>query len=233
VQHKLLSQKRANLNEEMGMFTKPSIQTDDFWADDPEEWKPSYWNSNSTLNKIFRIPVILYTIFCWLFPVVIFAIIEPILALLWLAFMGSIIGLAINSFRRYKALHNLAIESQERARLITGAANIGSAIHVAGHPLLERDQPIVLALIDDQISIFGYASSKPIDTFYLKDLSALHTVVYDDERVPHIDVIDSAAQALQISLTKDGKPVTFLLRKMVKIRPIDWYHAIEKARYSI
>jgi hypothetical protein len=53
---------------------------------------------------------------------------------------------------------------------------------------------------------------------------------YDDERVPHIDVIDSAAQALQVTVAANGKEYTCLFRRLRKVRAIDWYHAIQKAK---
>ena len=126
-----------------------------------------------------------------------------------------------------------ALDTQEWARITTGSSTIGSAVHVAGHPLLERNQPIVLAPIDNHLSIFRYGSDQPVGIILLKDISSIHTVVYDDERVPYIEVFDSAAQALQISITKQGLPVTFLVRSMHKVRPIDWYHAIENARFTL
>jgi hypothetical protein len=55
-------------------------------------------------------------------------------------------------------------------------------------------------------------------------------VVYDDERVAHIDVIDSAAQALQLEFLWRGEKCACLFRRMINPRPIDWYDAIQKAR---
>jgi len=102
--------------------------------------------------------------------------------------------------------------------------------NTAGHPLFERDQPVVLALKGDKLSIHTYQSQVPVDVLRMDDIKAIHTVVYDDERVPHIDVIDSAAQALQVTVTLNGKEYTCLFRRLRKVRVIDWYHAIQKAK---
>jgi hypothetical protein len=54
--------------------------------------------------------------------------------------------------------------------------------------------------------------------------------MYDDERTPHIDAVDSTAQALQIIFRREGREFTALLRSMKKLRPIDWYHTLQKSR---
>jgi hypothetical protein len=54
--------------------------------------------------------------------------------------------------------------------------------------------------------------------------------VYDDERIPHIEAVDSTAQALQITFLREGKQFSALLRRMKKVRPIDWYHLLQKNR---
>ena len=128
-----------------------------------------------------------------------------------------------------EALRASAEEIQQRARERTGASTIGSAVHVAGHPLLSRDQPVVIALRDDQLSFFDYQGPNPIDTLPLRNLQTIHTVVYDEERVPHVEVIDSAAQALQLTFVWREQTCTCLFRQMRKVRPIDWYHAIQQA----
>lgn len=120
--------------------------------------------------------------------------------------------------------------TQKKAYALIGTTHLGSAIHVAGHPLLQRDQPVVLALVDNQLNICDYEDPTPLDTIYLIDIQSIHTVVYDDERVPHIDVIDSAAQALQITFSWHEQLCTCLFRRMRKVRPIDWYHVIQQKR---
>jgi len=215
------------------MVSKQTNKSDVFWADDPEQKNFTFAGQNKYLKQIFQLPIILNSIITWLLPAVILAFFNPLLAMLWFVFLAYVLGLIVYRLNKMKSLHRNALETQERARLTTAASTIGSAIHVAGHPLLERDQPVVLVLIDDHLSIYKYDSSQPVDTILLNDISSIQTVVYDDERVPHIEVIDSAAQALQFSITKQGQLVTFLFRSMLKVRPIDWYHAIEKARFAI
>ena len=123
-----------------------------------------------------------------------------------------------------------AREIQEIAHHHTGADKLGSAIHVAGHPLLERDQEVVLALGDRQLSIYDYDISSPIVVFGFDELTKVQTVSYDDNRVPLVDVIDSAAQALLLTFDHEGETYSALFRRMLKIKPIDWYHAIMQAK---
>jgi hypothetical protein len=217
----------------MEMSSRPPIHPIVFWVNDPEQDKPVFSSQGKVFNQLIKIPFFIHWIFSWLVPAMIFTLISPILAIIWFAFALIVSGFVLFRLNKIKTIHRDVLEVQERACTTTSASTIGSAIHVAGHPLLERDQPVVLALIDDHLSIFKYESDQPVDVIFLKDITNLYTVVYDDERVPHIEVIDSAAQALQISITKQGQPVTFSLRSMRKVRPIDWYHAIEKASYAL
>ena len=101
---------------------------------------------------------------------------------------------------------------------------------MAGHPLLQRDQPIVLALVGDQLNLHSYESPVPLDTIPLQNIQAVQTVSYDDDRVPHVDVIDSAAQAIQLTFIWREQTCTCLFRRMKKMRPIDWYQALQQAR---
>lgn len=120
-----------------------------------------------------------------------------------------------------------ALEVQEITKTRIGASIMGSAVHVAGHPQLEREQDVVLALIDSEIQIFDYEGSNH-GSIPLNSILSLQTVVYDDERVPHIDTIDSTAQALQITFQRGEKIFKALFRRMKRVRPIDWYHAIHQ-----
>ena len=131
---------------------------------------------------------------------------------------------------RVNSRNNNAKEIQENALNHTRADHLGSAIHVAGHPLLERDQEVVLALGDRQLSIYDYDVSSPIVVFGIEELDKVQTVSYDDDRVPHVDVIDSAAQALLLTFEFGGDTYTALFRRMLQVKPIDWYHAIQQAR---
>ena len=121
---------------------------------------------------------------------------------------------------------------QENAQRQAGATVMGSAIHVAGHPLLNREQEVVLALTPEGLKIFSYEDGHPLDILSVDHIAELHTVTYDDERIPHIDVINSTAQALQFTYKADGKEYTCLFRRMRKVRPIDWYHELQKARFE-
>ena len=107
---------------------------------------------------------------------------------------------------------------------------IGSAIHVAGHPELDREQNVVLALTSPTLTIFSYDSDKPITVIPIQQIQSIQTVTYDDERIPHIEVVDSTAQAIQLILKFNDQEIPCLFRRMKKVRPIDWYHAIQKER---
>jgi FlaA1/EpsC-like NDP-sugar epimerase len=209
------------------MSQTPQDNSEPFWMDDPYE--PGF-GSRST--------IIFSAISAWINIIVLVLVMITIVLLISrpLAYLWSALFLLFSlryffNYRKVKLTREKAKALQAKAFVTTGASSIGSAIHVAGHPLLERDQAVVLALARDRISIFDYGSSEPIDTINVKDLTALHTVVYDDDRMPHIEVIDSAAQALQMTFSKDGKEITCLFKKMHTLRPIDWYHAIERARF--
>ncbi len=121
---------------------------------------------------------------------------------------------------------------QEKARQQSGASVIGSAVHVAGHPLLNRDQEVVLALTPEGLKIFSYEDVHPIDILSVNHIEDLHTVTYDDERIPHTDVINSTAQALQFTYKVNDREYTCLFRRMRKVHPIDWYHELQKARFG-
>jgi hypothetical protein len=121
---------------------------------------------------------------------------------------------------------------QEKARQISGASFIGSAVHVAGHPLLKREQEVVLALSPEGLKIFPYNDDHPIDILIPERMEKIYTITYDDERVPHIDVIDSTAQALQFTYKEANKEYTCLFRRMRNVRPIDWYHELQKVRFN-
>jgi hypothetical protein len=160
-------------------------------------------------------------------------LLAPILRWIWLIAIALMFGLIIYLGNRKKLSLLQITEIQQKAREQSGASVIGSAIHVAGHPLLEREQPVVLALTSDSLKIFGYDDQVPIDNILLNQMVALHTVVYDDERIPRIDIVDSTAQALQVTFKLQGKEFTCLFRRMLKVRPIDWYHEIQKARWQL
>lgn len=146
-------------------------------------------------------------------------------------------GVALFGLRVYVLWRKLAKRGdtatiQQRAKELTGADIIGSTLHTAGHPLLQVNQPVVLALKGDELSLYDYKSSTPIDSIRVKDLQSIETVVYDEDRVPHIGVADNTAQALQITFNFRGNPCTCVFRRMYKVRAIEWYQAIQKARLT-
>jgi hypothetical protein len=138
--------------------------------------------------------------------------------------------LAANGYLRVRRFKQRMSETQERARVIAGTSIIGSAIHVAGHPSLERNQKIVFALVDSDLKIYRYDDPHPIDVISVRELESVKTIVYDDDRIPHSEIIDSSAQALLIQFHRNGQEVDCLFRSMRKLRPIDWYHALQGAR---
>jgi hypothetical protein len=99
---------------------------------------------------------------------------------------------------------------------LTGADFLGSAIHTAGRPLLQSNQPIVLVLKDLEFSIYSYDNSTPLDTLSVKSITEVNPVVYDDEYVPHVGVIDHWAQALQISIKPNRVNISALLDECIK-----------------
>jgi hypothetical protein len=211
---------------------KPPPSPQPFWKDD------AY--SDRTLNygpgfskAIIAMPLIIHIWFFGFMLFVIYQYMSPALAWMILIVMGVAICSGIVRRRRNRSLKDQTTAIQAQARNQTGAIEIGSAVHVAGHPLLEREQPIVLALIEGKgLCLYSYDNNDPLDTIPVEGLVSIHTVVYDDERVPHIDAVDSTAQALQIAFMREGKEFTMLFRRMKKPRPIDWYHALQKSRLS-
>ena len=109
-----------------------------------------------------------------------------VLALLnpWLwtgvAIWVGILVLILLAVRRGARLRKRIMEVQQRAKLQTGALQIGSTLHTAGHPLLQVDEPVVLALKPGDLSIHNYASPIPIDTILI-----LSNVIVFGERLPN------------------------------------------------
>ncbi len=124
-------------------------------------------------------------------------------------------------------------EIQRAALEKCGAYLMGSAIHVAGHPKLTRDQLVILALTDSSLDFYSPDSGISIDRIPIEQITGVHTVLYDDNRVPHLDTLDITAQALQITASLGCITCDMLLRSMRTVRPIDWYQAIQKARVRV
>ncbi len=198
-----------------------------FWRDEPELQSMRLPNSFMPFFKIYN--VILMVFFVTI-PIYFLGLISTYLGLAWLILMILTYVFFLYQRRYRKNTTSNIDEIQKHAREITGASQIGSAIHVAGHPLLQREQPVVLALVASQLNIYGYESPTPLDSIPLKNLQGVYTVSYDDDRVPHINAIDSVAQALQITFLWHEQPCTCLFRRMQKMKAIDWYHAIQQVR---
>lgn len=213
------------------MFNKNYSTNPPFWIDDLNPYSPPGvgWgrprNPFSSLNMILSftwqiITVLLAIGLAWQYP------------WLWLlvAYMGAMGLLKYLVIRHRQKTMLRSEEIQQLAQEKTGASTIGSAIHTAGHPLLEINQPIVLALTSDNLSIYSYASGVPLDTILLKDIQTVDLVMYDDDGIPHAGVIDSTAQSLQVRFMLRGQACTCLFRRMYKVKAVGWYQAIEAAR---
>jgi hypothetical protein len=212
------------------MPTTDSGISQPFWKDELDFYSVRPHTSRRSANLIVNMFGILIAIPALFAVGLLLGALSPLLA--WASIISTIFMVALGYYqirRRTRLIASIA-EIQERARSQVAASHMGSAIHVAGHPLLTRDQPIVLALQGNALLFYSYENAKPIDSILVNQMQSIQTVVYDDERVPHIEVIDSAAQALQLVFTCDGKTWTCLLSRMRKVRAIDWYHAIQQAR---
>ena len=217
------------------MFTNESSQNEPFWIDEPNP----YSRSGSSITPkgsvswwISRV-LMIYSIFVLLFIFAIIVLLAIEFPLLWfLVALEAILITARIFLPRFRETRQAqAIRIQRLAKDKTAADYLGSAIHTAGHPLLQVNQPVVLALKHAELSIYGYDSSTPIDTLSVNDLQAVNLVVFDDHYSPLVDVIDNTAQALQISFQRQRLDCICSFRRMYKVRPIEWYHAIQKARF--
>ena len=200
-----------------------------FWKDEAEKIQ-----SPQPVKRYFRFLIILFWISYFLLILLVMTLLyylSPILMGVFLVCFSIFYGWVFLLRRKKKQAELDIPKIQQEAKDRTGAAVIGSAIHVAGHPLLEREQPVVLALTSEGLNIHSYEDPQPITVIVIDKINSLQTVVYDDERTPHIDTVDSNAQALQIVLSLEGKEFTCLFRRMQNVRPIDWYHAIQKAKW--
>ena len=211
------------------MQTNPSSEP--FWQDGPDlpGQLPSYPRGLTHLLVIYRIAGLIVLVGG---TFLLFYYFSHILAWAWLVLMVGLYAKIIYQLGQKKQAIRRIPEIQARARLQEGASVIGSAIHVAGHPTLAREQPVVLALASEGLKLFSYTDAHPLDVISLHQLTAVQTVVYDDERVPHIDVVDNAAQALQLTVKSRQGEYICLFRRMRKVRPIDWYHELKKAQWQ-
>ena len=200
-----------------------------FWKDDPETPSTSHLMGRATklitITFVIRFILVIAGAFAFFYFVL-----SKVLAFGWLFLMLYSLGLGFYRRRQLQRQEQEIALLKQRAREKTGASFIGSAVHVAGHPLLEREQPVVLALSSEGLGIYPYDRPVPLDTLTAGQMLRIATVVYDDERIPHLDTVDSTAQALQLTVEIQGQEFTVLFRRMRSVRPIDWYHALQKSR---
>jgi predicted membrane protein len=138
-------------------FGKP----DPFWVDEPSTYPKNLSLARTRFFKIWAYFMIGFVDFVVLWFV--FLLLSKLLALiLGVIFLFSLVNYAYQIKKR-KVKEADIIKVQQRAQELTRASKIGSAIHVAGHPKLLRDQNIVLALVENTLSIYGYDSPTPID----------------------------------------------------------------------
>lgn len=211
-----------------------------FWVDEP--WPKQNFNfggqpsKRGRMNLWFKkVPLPFSTL--TRFAVLIFFIYIALqIPLMWIFVILETILITVRVFsmyilpRKIEAKQNNALRIQQLAKERTGSDLLGSAVHIAGHPLLNVNQLVVLGLKDKQLSIYSYESPVPLDTISTLDLRSVDLVVFDDENVPHLGVIDNNARTMQLTFHRNNLEFTCSFRKFLKIRPIDWYHAIQKAR---
>jgi Na+-transporting methylmalonyl-CoA/oxaloacetate decarboxylase gamma subunit len=207
-----------------------STDKEPFWKDIPEPARTPFQRRFAFALSLFTISINISVIGI---VFVLFFLFSHLLAWLWLAFMAVMYGYFFFKRIKQKSSDKNILQIQAEALRKAGASSIGSAIHVAGHPLLEREQPAVLALTGEGLKIFSYADDHPLDIISVKEITAVNTVTYDDERIPHLDVVNSAAQALQLTFERNGQEYKILFRRMRPLRPIDWYHELQKEKFNL
>jgi hypothetical protein len=218
------------------MFKKEPPQREPFWMDDPNPYSRAGSNAMPKGNPLWLLSRMfqVYAILVLVFLPSIFILMAIKFPLLWIFVALEVLFIARWFFLRRASKRHQAkvLRIQQLAREKTGAGCIGSALHTAGHPLLQVNQPVVLALNDSALSIYTYDNSTPVDTVLLQEIRAVDPVVFDDDYIPHVGIIDNTAQALQISIQRKNVEWICSFRRMYKVRSIEWYHAIQKARFA-
>jgi hypothetical protein len=214
---------------------KNSIPDEPFWIDEPNSY--SRLSTNTTKRSTTGLISGMFAGYTLVARLLIFALIVylaikfPVFWLLVL-FEGVVLSMRIFVPRLKQTQQTKAIRIQSLAKDKTGAEYLGIAIHTAGHPLLQVNQPVVLALKGSEFSIYNYESSRPIDTLAVHELVAVDPVVFDNDYIHHVGMIDNTAQALQVSFQRQGNTYTCSFRRMYKVRAIEWYQVIQKARFN-
>lgn len=203
-----------------------------FWKDRRSQYDSRGLPSERVLS-VWRIIMSIYLgLVSVAVPALVFAIIAKPLLYVWLALCLFILLNMLRVSRRARADAVAISTMQENAYRLTGASLMGSANHVAGHPRLVRDQRVLLAVAGSALRIHGFATPEPLDEIQGTAIRKVELVVYDDERIPHTDAIDPAAQALQVTFDRGANTSRCLFNRMVDHRPIDWFHELEKLRFS-
>ena len=206
-----------------------------FWVDDPNPYLPSGRGripfAQQTILGLVTCFRISYYAMLWVIAVF-FALKYPVVWIGVVVMAGIMLLTFVRVFLLWRKSRGRPTSAylQQLAKEKTGADLIGSALHTVGHPLLQVNQPVVLGLKGDELSIYGYSSSNPIHTISVRLVQNIQTIVFDEEHVPHTDVIDSTAQALQLTFVWRGNPCMCSFRRMYKVRPIEWYQALQAAR---
>jgi hypothetical protein len=216
------------------MQKKNSLSDEPFWIDEPNPYsRPSANAAKGGFQLVSR----MFTFYGFISRFLIFILIVYLaikFPVFWFLVLFEAVILSMRIFvPRIKETQQAKVTRiQLLAKEKTGADYLGSAIHTAGHPLLQVNQPVVLALKGSEFSIYSYESSRPIDTFSVHELVTVNPVVFDDDYLPHVGMIDNTAQALQISFQRQDNTYTCSFRRMYKVRAIEWYQAIQKARFK-
>ena len=108
-----------------------------FWIDEPDTQIPTSPTSRRML--VWGVNLIHYSIgfFVILIIAALFAQLgSPVLAWIWVIVTIAFWGFGIYRLRKRKLHVSVVEEIQKRASEMIGANQIGSAIHVAGHPLM-------------------------------------------------------------------------------------------------
>ena len=185
-----------------------------------------------TIFKIFRIILIVFELLAFLFSIIVLVVYYPVFGISVIIILAIMIGTAYYVIQKRSESYKKETDTLQKVRELSGADVIGRAIHVAGHPMLDREQPLILALLSNRLVFYTDKNSEPLADIDLDSIQAVKTVIYDKERNPRTDVIDTAAQVLQIEFDKKGAVYTGMFRKMRGMRPIDWYHSLQQARYK-
>ncbi len=211
-----------------------SPQSEPFWMDHPNPYArptPPATQQERWVRWLVRLMGAYGALTVWLlFALLVLAATQY--PLLWILVAPAVLIVAGQLvLPRFTATREAkATRIQRRAIELLGAELVGSAIHTAGHPSLQVNQPVVLALRDGELSIYGYDSSSALDTVAVRDLQAVDLVTFDDDNAPHVGVINPYAQVLQIAFLRQGITWTCSFRRMYRVRPIEWYQGLQKAR---